>query len=148
VQLPPGYAKVAGEQLEKSPAAKAKQQELKAKKAWEVAKSPQKSLFMTAFMMWMTGSTIHIFTLMPTAFALFNAVKGMMSVNSVFARFGNMGNALLPQKLLFVFFHCATLAVALYKCWVLGLLPTEADWLAFHHTYEEPEFSSGWVQGK
>ncbi|KNC70975.1 hypothetical protein SARC_16493, partial [Sphaeroforma arctica JP610] len=46
-------------------------------KAWDLAKSPVKTLPMNAFMMWMSGSTVHIFSLMIVGMTAMGPLKGI-----------------------------------------------------------------------
>ena len=49
-------------------------------------------------------------------------------MHSAFARFKDPKSSLLPQMILFVMLHLATMSIALYKANTLGLLPTADDW--------------------
>ena len=60
-------------------------------KAWEVAQAPLKNLLMMGFMMWMAGSTVHLFSIGITFSALWQPIsalqgvgKGMMSALFLF----------------------------------------------------------------
>ncbi len=44
-------------------------------------------------------------------------------MNTAFSRFSSPGQSLLLPKLLFVLCQLAGIAVGLYKCWSMGLLP-------------------------
>ena len=51
----------------------------------------------------------------------------------VFAPYRSSKHTLLPQTALFVLCQLACIALGLYKCWSMGLLPTESsDWLAWY----------------
>ena len=51
---------------------------------------------------------------------------------------------LFVQKVTYLLGNLAQLAVALYKCQSLGLLPTHAsDWLAFQEPAQQVEFAHG-----
>lgn len=53
-------------------------------------------------------------------------------VETAFSRFASPGQSLLLPKVLFVVCQLAGIALGLYKCWSMGLLPTEtSDWLAW-----------------
>eukprot|EP00519_Triparma_laevis_P002480 CAMPEP_0182506186 /NCGR_PEP_ID=MMETSP1321-20130603/20728_1 /TAXON_ID=91990 /ORGANISM="Bolidomonas sp., Strain RCC1657" /LENGTH=75 /DNA_ID=CAMNT_0024711865 /DNA_START=276 /DNA_END=500 /DNA_ORIENTATION=- len=60
---------------------------MKNKKAMELALSPGKSLMMTAFMLYMSGSHLNIFTISTTSMALLNPLKGILSTKNQFERF-------------------------------------------------------------
>jgi len=49
-------------------------------KAWEVAQAPLKNLLMMGFMMWMAGSTVHLFSIGITFSALWQPISALQSV--------------------------------------------------------------------
>lgn len=49
-------------------------------KAWEVAQAPLKNLFMMGFMMWMAGSTVHLFSIGITFSALWQPISALQGV--------------------------------------------------------------------
>ena len=51
-------------------------------KAWEVATAPAKALPMNAFMMYMSGSGVQIFSIMITAMMLYQPVKAILGVQT------------------------------------------------------------------
>ncbi|KAM4056893.1 transmembrane protein [Hirsutella rhossiliensis] len=120
----------------KPPSRKAPTQEemetLKLKKAWEVALAPVKSLPMTAIMMYMSGNSLQIFSIMMVFMAFKNPLVGLMSTNQAFERFQTEGNTakLLQTKLVYVAMQLVALAVGIWKINAMGLLPTtRSDWL-------------------
>eukprot|EP01117_Protostelium_nocturnum_P005938 TRINITY_DN2136_c0_g1_i1.p1 TRINITY_DN2136_c0_g1~~TRINITY_DN2136_c0_g1_i1.p1 ORF type:complete len:167 (-),score=59.03 TRINITY_DN2136_c0_g1_i1:38-538(-) len=120
--------------------------DLKFKKAWEVAKSPSKSIFMSLFMAWMSGNSVNIFSIMITLYSFINPVKAILSLNSVFNRFEDPANSLLLAKLLYVAINMVTVIIAVYKFTVLGLLPTTAsDWSSYLPIKDPLEFSTGFI---
>ena len=52
---------------------------LKIKKAWDLALSPAKSIPMNAFMMYMSGNSIQIFSIMITLMLFWNSVNAISS---------------------------------------------------------------------
>ncbi|TPX39973.1 hypothetical protein SeLEV6574_g06884 [Synchytrium endobioticum] len=113
---------------------------LKIKKAWDVALAPAKSIPMNGFMLYMSGNSVQIFSILITVMMFWSGIKGIMGANSVFANFHvavRRGNPLLSDpvllpKLAFVGMQLVVVAMGLYKCWAMGLLPTShSDWLAF-----------------
>lgn len=100
------------------------------KAAMTLAMSPGKSIFMTAFMLWMSGRQLNIFTISTTSMALLNPVKSLLSTNQAFAKFQHDDVDLTQQKAVWVAANLAALAVGLYKMSTMGLLPmTAADWI-------------------
>ncbi|KAF8510587.1 DUF1077-domain-containing protein [Gautieria morchelliformis] len=119
---------------------------LKQKRAWDLAISPAKSLPMQGFMLYMSGGGVQIFSMGIVAMLLFSPFKALAGINSAFAPFAaDDANSrgllsLLPQKLAYIVCNALTLAVGLWKCRSMGLLPTgTADWLAFERRGEPPE---------
>lgn len=136
---------------------------LKLKKAWEVALAPAKSLPMTAFMMYMTGNSLQIFSIMMVVMAFKTPLMGLMSTNTAFERFESDSNkaSMLQVKLAYVGMQVLALALGLYKINAMGLLPyvqsmrrrryycvprfhantldrtTRSDWLAWE-SFREP----------
>ncbi len=98
---------------------------LKLKKAWEVALAPVKSLPMTAIMMYMSGNSLQIFSIMMVFMAFKNPLVGLMSTNQAFERFQTEGNSakLFQTKLVYVAMQLVALAVGVWKINAMGLLP-------------------------
>ena len=98
---------------------------LKLKKAWEVALAPVKSLPMTAIMMYMSGNTLQIFSIMMVWMAFKNPIMGVLSTNQAFARFESETNKsqIVPIKLVYVGMQLLALAVGIWKVNSMGLLP-------------------------
>ncbi|KAJ2905458.1 hypothetical protein MKZ38_005334 [Zalerion maritima] len=98
---------------------------LKLKKAWEVALAPVKSLPMTFIMMYMSGNTLQIFSIMMVVMAFKNPIMGLISTNQAFERFETETNKgqMLPAKLAYVAMQLVALAVGVWKINGMGLLP-------------------------
>ncbi|KAF7323257.1 ER membrane protein complex subunit 4 [Mycena chlorophos] len=94
---------------------------------------------MQAFMLYMSGSGVQIFSIGIVFMLLLSPFKNVAGMNQAFAQFApstasNPKSLLtLPwPKLVYVFFNVLTLAVGLWKCRTMGLLPVgTGDWLAF-----------------
>lgn len=112
---------------------------------------------MNAFMLYMSGSSLQIFSIGILAMLLLNPFKAIAGINTgappsrcrigsiltsffgvAFAPFApassnpTSSSTLLLQKLVFVVCNVLTLCLGLWKCRQLGLLPTgSGDWLAF-----------------
>ncbi|CZT00012.1 related to ER membrane DUF1077 domain protein [Rhynchosporium graminicola] len=107
---------------------------LKLKKAWEVALAPVKQLPMTAIMMYMSGNTLQIFTIMTVIMAFKNPFMGLLATNQAFERFESPGTKaqLLMVKAVYVAMQILALALGVWKVNGMGLLPTtRSDWLAW-----------------
>ena len=102
--------------------------------------SPVKNIFMTAFMMWMAGNEIHIFSIMITGMAIYQPLQGLMQVGSIFKIFEGkkeLETAVLIGKVLYTLSSLAALCAGLLKLSYMGLLPTATvDWIS--HTVPYP----------
>ncbi|PIL30631.1 hypothetical protein GSI_07333 [Ganoderma sinense ZZ0214-1] len=138
---PPGFAasvsssKSSGKTVA---AATASYEELKSKRAWDLAFSPAKSLPMQAFMLYMSGGGVQIFSMGIVFMLLSSPFKNLAGINTAFASFAPASSppkaltTLSLQKLAYFFCNLLTLALGLWKCRSMGLLPTgTGDWLAF-----------------
>ncbi|KAG2174915.1 hypothetical protein INT43_005977 [Umbelopsis isabellina] len=112
---------------------------LKARRAWDVAMAPAKSIPMNAIMIYMSGNGVQLFSVMITAMLFWNPLKAILSLNQTFERFEPTGAAknhpeasLLQAKATFLAFQLVTIGLGVYKINAMGLLPTTtSDWLAF-----------------
>ena len=92
---------------------------------------------MNLFIMYMSGNTISIFPIMMVVMMAIRPIKTLFSVNATFKALDNVdgsggGMANLGQKCVFVLGNLVGVALALWKCHGMGLLPTHtSDWLAF-----------------
>ncbi|KAG6387896.1 hypothetical protein SASPL_153091 [Salvia splendens] len=150
---PPGFTRASQEQDDSIMSKQKKDAEAnwKAQKAWEVAQAPIKNLFMMGFMMWMAGSTVHLFSIGITFSALLqpvNALRGMLifafvlsekyylsaDIITCFVVFepykDNRVDLMLP-KLVFIALNLVGLGLGVWKLNTLGLLPTHvSDWVS------------------
>merc|ERR1712137_640687 len=116
--------------------------QLKSKKAWELAKSPLSGMFMTAFMLWLSGSAVNIFSISITVYSMINPIKAIFSVSSGFKRFEEPQTSLLAHKLVFILLQLAAFSIAMYKAYYLGILPSTADWSSYLAVKQAEEISS------
>lgn len=56
--------------------------EIQVTKAWEAAYAPAKTIPMNFMMMWMSGNSVQIFSMMVVAMMIMNPLRGIMSINS------------------------------------------------------------------
>jgi len=106
-------------------------------KSWEIASAPGKQFAMTAFMMWMMGSGVHIMNIMFTFYQLFGPLQGLFKVNQVFKQIEELAKELnadlLLQKLVYIALQLGVLLYILNRFGNMGLLPTSAgDWVRAH----------------
>lgn len=80
---------------------------------------------MNAIMMYMSGNTLQIFSIMMTAMLFMNPLKALSTVGSTFARFDNERThaRLWPVKLAYIGLQIATIALGIWKVNGMGLLP-------------------------
>ncbi|KAI1205856.1 uncharacterized protein F4807DRAFT_464318 [Annulohypoxylon truncatum] len=117
---------------------------LKLKKAWEVALAPVKNLPMTAIMMYMSGNSLQIFSIMMVFMAFKNPIMGIIATNQAFERFESESNKakIIQAKLAYVAMQMVALAVGIWKVNAMGLLPTtRSDWLAWEAQREPLELA-------
>jgi hypothetical protein len=139
--LPLGYEPDSDELVEGESKVIVTDQKAKAQQLMmQTAYAPAKGIFTTGFMLYMSGSSIQIFSIMSTGMALKNPLMAMIGVNQQFKRFEGEGVDTLLPKCLFLGLQLVCLCVALYKCHTMGLLPmTAADWISSlsQHEYSE-----------
>ncbi|OJA21683.1 hypothetical protein AZE42_12686 [Rhizopogon vesiculosus] len=121
---------------------------LKEKRAWDLAIAPAKSLPMQAFMLYMSGGGVQIFSMGIVFMLLLTPFKNIAGMNAAFTPFAPTPASVkslkvLPlQKIAYIACNLLTLAVGLWKCRSMGLLPTgTGDWLAFETRGMAPELS-------
>ncbi|KAJ9092425.1 hypothetical protein QFC21_006807 [Naganishia friedmannii] len=138
--------------------------DLKMKKAWEVALAPAKSLPMQAFMLYMSGSGIQIFSMgivwmlltapwqacwnVLTTFEPFKQTTSTPSSASSFditkpAAAKQSQSLLWAPMAAYIACQALVLGLGIYKCKQMGLVPTgTGDWLQFETRREPPEWSA------
>ncbi|KAF5986867.1 ER membrane DUF1077 domain-containing protein [Fusarium bulbicola] len=150
VQDPPGFSsgttknKDAVKVQPRKPPTTAEMETLKLKKAWEVALAPVKGLPMTAIMMYMSGNSLQIFSIMMVFMAFKNPLMGLMNTNQAFERFHSesLSSQLLQVKFVYVVCQLVALGVGVWKINAMGLLPTtRSDWLMWEAQREPLEFA-------
>uniref|UniRef100_A0A7S1CWV8 ER membrane protein complex subunit 4 n=1 Tax=Cyclophora tenuis TaxID=216820 RepID=A0A7S1CWV8_CYCTE len=99
----------------------------KKNKAMSLATGPGQQILMNAFMMYMSGKQLNIFSISVTSMAILNPIRGILSMEQTFGALE--GVDLQVPKLIFVGLNLAWFAVGLYKMSSMRLLPTtSADW--------------------
>lgn len=114
---------------------------------------PGKSLPMNMLMMWMSGNSIQIFSILIVGMLLFNGVKGILGVQRVFMKVEDPNrqhsSSLFLPKCLYLFLNLVLIFLAMYKCRKLGLLPNnwQSNW--YHPVGEggDSRYSTGPVFG-
>ncbi|KAI2796821.1 hypothetical protein RDWZM_007135 [Blomia tropicalis] len=112
------------------------------KKSWDIALAPLKQIPMNLFIMYMAGNSISIFPIMMVGMLFLGPIKAIFNFNKTFKLIE--GNQAIFQKFVYLLGNVACIALALYKCKSMGLLPTHAsDWLDFVEPPQRIEFSGG-----
>ncbi|KAG9318112.1 hypothetical protein JVU11DRAFT_179 [Chiua virens] len=138
---------------------------LKEKRAWDLAIAPAKSLPMQAFMLYMSGGGVQIFSMGIVLMLLLTPIKNMAGMHAGTSARGVPQDGLGTQlthdsvcpvcahahtrrhrtptpKMTYILCNLLTLFVGLWKCRSMGLLPTgTGDWLAFETRGVPPEIS-------
>lgn len=99
---------------------------------------------MNLFIMYMSGNSISIFPIMMVGMMLIRPIKAIFTtqVTSKMAE-GAQGTG---QRIVYFLGNLANVALALYKCHSMGLLPTHAsDWLAFVQPQTRLEYYGGGI---
>ena len=111
--------------------------DLKLRKAWEVARAGFGQGMFMAFMLWMSGSSLQIFSIMMTAFAVMQPLRALFAVNTVFTPFKDLdATVLVAQKMLYCAINVFFLGIGIWKCSTLGLIPGSAA--DFYAAYTSP----------
>ena len=115
------------------------------KQAWAKAKSPGKQIFMSGLMMWLSGSTMSIFTLMMMAMVMINPITSLFGVQSAFERYESKDNykQLWLPKLAYIGLNFICVGIGIWKLNALGLLPTGEHIPPFLPAPSYTEYSMG-----
>ncbi|KAJ6651799.1 hypothetical protein lerEdw1_016476 [Lerista edwardsae] len=112
-------------------------------RCWDIALGPLKQIPMNLFIMYMAGNTISIFPTMMVCMMAWRPIQALMSISATFKLLESSSQKFL-QGLVYLIGNLLGLALAVYKCQSMGLLPTHAsDWLAFIEPPERMEFTGG-----
>lgn len=104
-----------------------------------------KNVGMMAFMMWMSGSQLHIFSIMSVMSGLMQPLSAIISSGQAFKSQDPAVNTKQAQ-LLFCLINGLGLLFALHRLNGMGLLPTHAsDFASFFTAPHHMEYSSGAV---
>jgi ER membrane protein complex subunit 4 len=95
----------------------------KKSKAMAIAARPGQAILMNAFMMYMSGSQLNIFSISITSGAILSPLANIFGVQKQFGG-SDVGADLAIPKLLFVCLNLVWLGIGLYKMSSMRLLPT------------------------
>ncbi|GLG96803.1 T-cell activation inhibitor, mitochondrial [Gryllus bimaculatus] len=138
---PPGYNPSAG-QVYTEVTRESDPNHLIIKKSWELALGPLKQVPMNLFIMYMAGNSISIFPIMMVGMLIIRPVKALFTMQNTFKMIE--GSHAAGQKFVYFLGNIVSVALALYKCHSMGLLPSHSsDWLAFVEPQMRMEYSGG-----
>jgi hypothetical protein len=99
----------------------------KQKAAMSIATKPGQQIFMQAFMLWMSGNQLNMFSINVTSMAILTPITAIFGIDQAFSRFSDVD--LQIPKLIFIALNLVFLGIGLYKMSSMRLLPTtSADW--------------------
>lgn len=95
--------------------------------------APSKQLPMNAIMMYMSGNSLQIFSIMMVFMLFKGPIQGLINTNAVFAKFDTEGThkKLLGVKAVYVLVQFGLLALGVWKVNAMGLLPYVLLFLLF-----------------
>lgn len=135
---PPGFGYGSAKAKKADPIKKPTESEvdqLKVRKAWEIATSPAKNIPMNLIMSYMTGNSLQMIPIMMTLMLFWTPIRAIFTETGVaFRDLSNERNAneIILPKVVFVLCHLANTAIGVWKLNKMGLVPnSEADWLAW-----------------
>lgn len=95
------------------------------KKAWEVAIGPSKQIPMNAIMMYMSGNSLQIFSIMMVLMLFKGPIQGIINTNAAFAKYETPSthSRLLGVKVVYMAMQLVLLGLGIWKVNAMGLLP-------------------------
>ncbi|KAJ5362938.1 hypothetical protein N7541_003782 [Penicillium brevicompactum] len=125
---PPGFSSNRGKQRQQQQSSTKKPEEtdtLKMKKAWEVAMAPSKQIPMNAIMMYMSGNSLQIFSIMMVLMLFKGPIQGIINTNAAFAKYESPSthSRLLGVKIVYMLMQLLLLGLGIWKVNAMGLLP-------------------------
>ena len=95
--------------------------------AMALATKPGQQVLMNAFMMYMSGSTLNIFSISVTSMSIISPVTSIFQVENIFSKLEEVDTQM--AKLIYIALNLVWLAIGMYKMSSMRLLPTtSADW--------------------
>jgi len=99
---------------------------------WAQATAPAKNVALAAFMLYMMGNSLQIFSIIMTLGALAAPLAAIWGSGAAFPRDPDGKVSPVLPRLLYCLVHGGQLALVLHKLSAMGLLPTEpSDWLSW-----------------
>ncbi len=118
---------------------------LKTKRAMAMGQAPGEVLMLTCFMLWMLGSSLHISSIMFVGLSVITPIKALGSVQAYFKPMEQDQVNLAIPKLTYIVLNLLALAIAMYKCHSMGLLPlSSTDWVSLVPVPVAMEYVDPW----
>lgn len=96
--------------------------------AMSIAMRPGQQVMMNAFMMYMSGKQLNIFSISITSTAILTPLTSLFNIDNTFGQMGQKVD-ISTAKLVYVLLNLVWLGIGLYKMSSMRLLPTtSADW--------------------
>ncbi|PSC68571.1 ER membrane complex subunit 4-like [Micractinium conductrix] len=93
--------------------------------------APAKQVAMLCFMMWMSGSTLHLFSIMTTLSGIYQPLSAILKNRAVFPDDPEKQLDTWTPRLTYCLIHGLGIAFAVWKINGMGLLPTHlSDWVS------------------
>lgn len=107
------------------------------------ARAPLKQVGFMCFMMYMSGNTIQIFSLMMTISGIAGPIQAILKSGDAFPQDEEGQLDTFGPRLVYCLIHFCQFAFAVYKLNAMGLVPTHAsDWVSALVVPQAIEFSS------
>jgi hypothetical protein len=107
------------------------QSALRLRRAYAFAQGQLSGIGMMAFMMWMSGNSVQIFSIMTTFGGVAQTVKAVLNSKATFAKFADDRTDVTVPRIMYCAIQIVGLSLALNKLNSMGLLPTHAsDWVS------------------
>jgi hypothetical protein len=108
---------------------------LKMKKAWEIAIAPSKQLPMQGIMMYMSGNSLQIFSIMMVFMLFKGPIQGLINTNAAFAKYETptTRGRLIAVKAVYMLMQLLLLALGVWKVNGMGLLPYVFPYRWYHN---------------
>mmetsp|Transcript_10353 Transcript_10353/g.16775 ORF Transcript_10353/g.16775 Transcript_10353/m.16775 type:complete len:183 (+) Transcript_10353:116-664(+) len=103
--------------------------------AMATASSPMKQILMTGVMMFMSGNTLQIFSIMMLGMAMWTPIRGLLETGKVFERYEDRGVDLVMPKLIYIALNLGGFALV---CWKLR-------WYRFRWMFNQQEIRSSYL---
>ena len=82
-------------------------------------------------MLFFSGSSLNIFSIIITAMAMWTPIKNIISINQAFAPYETKGVSLIGAKMKYFTLNMGFCLAGMYKVYYMGIIPFSAeDWIS------------------